>query len=923
MILLVFSFLFYSIISVAQTGPFLEINKGNYDAAYRQLVKEAVHRENEAYTYFGLAKIFSKENFSKYNLDSAYMLAQHGSESFKKLNDKKKDNLYKDRISGTSFQILMDSIAIAGLSNAARSKDFDKIKRALAIYPSNKYIKWRKLAVAAQYNLISLQISKKNNNFDDLASIYDQYAAPLKKDAPSLYALLENQLAVSFIKKYGFEKLDSFLSVYPNSFFASDTTKNYFLRIRQKGNVMLFQQFSKNYPKSFYRQLAEDSVAVYLLSDLIKGKNVLQELDFIEKHPDLPGIEALDESLSLLVLENPYSGVYSKTFAGDIQRKFPKTVGSIYTLYAYRLRLEDLNDFERSYPTYAISETFQNDQKLATIAEELLFDPLHTPPKKEAVIHFIEQAAPRYPAFIAVQKLLKPYIEQKKYTEALTLAKTYLPLFKDKAYYRDILTLLSSSVNANVTISPLQGDSINLKDFREFSPVVAADEKTLFFTRSAFNGSQEDIYTSKKIKIGWSKPQPVKEINTSTNNESIKAVTADGSRLFIFSNGLLKTSEKTVAGWSPPKPLSSNVNSANWQSDVSISANNQVLLFAARRMDNMGTPGSENEDNTDIYVSFKDKNGEWSYAENIGMDINTPYEDRAPFIHPDMRTLYFSSAGRGGLGQLDVYKTTRLDDSWKHWSKPVNIGKEINTPFPDWGYKVSANGASAYFSANWDLFQVNNLPAEIRPAPVNSSAGIVRSSEGKPIGGVEIQLINLKSGKAIGTTTSDPRTGEYFVVLPADSVYGFLIKKPGYASISQQIRPINESELITDTIQLYTIDEIKKGSVRAPFNNLFFDTDSYQLKSESYYELDRWANFIKENNLKVDIEGYTDNAGSPEHNKTLSFQRAGAAQTYLINKGVPKENISVAAFGDQKPVSSNDTEAGKARNRRIEIRFKG
>ena len=171
-------------------------------------------------------------------------------------------------------------------------------------------------------------------------------------------------------------------------------------------------------------------------------------------------------------------------------------------------------------------------------------------------------------------------------------------------------------------------------------------------------------------------------------------------------------------------------------------------------------------------------------------------------------------------------------------------------------------------------------------------------------------------------THSNPRNGEFYVVLPADSTYGYVIKKDGYASISDNVKPFDPNRTGMDTIRLYTIEEIKKGNVHIALNNIFFETDKFDLKSESFSELDRWGAFILENNLSVEIEGYTDDAGSPEYNLKLSSNRANAAREYLIKKGVPNERISIIGYGETKPIASNKTEEGKAKNRRIEMRFK-
>ena len=106
----------------------------------------------------------------------------------------------------------------------------------------------------------------------------------------------------------------------------------------------------------------------------------------------------------------------------------------------------------------------------------------------------------------------------------------------------------------------------------------------------------------------------------------------------------------------------------------------QIMLFAAYdENDNYAVKGSLN-----IYVTLLDSTGVWNTPIRLGSSVNTPYDERSPYLLPDLRTLYFSSQGHGSLGGLDIFVTTRLDDSWTHWSRPVNVGKEINTTGDDW-----------------------------------------------------------------------------------------------------------------------------------------------------------------------------------------------------------------------------------------------
>jgi outer membrane protein OmpA-like peptidoglycan-associated protein len=283
--------------------------------------------------------------------------------------------------------------------------------------------------------------------------------------------------------------------------------------------------------------------------------------------------------------------------------------------------------------------------------------------------------------------------------------------------------------------------------------------------------------------------------------------------------------------------------------------------------------------------------------------------------------------GHGGLGGLDVFKTTRLDDSWTNWSEPEHLGKIINTATDDWGYKISTDGSTAYFSVaprttgNSDIFQVL-LPEALRPELVSTITLTVKDKDGNPVE-ADVLLEDLTTGEIIGQLRTDPLTGRFFTVLPHEGRYSYVITKEGYFPRSNHIDLLEEGAKleVDEIIELQKIDEMIGEENTIRLNNLFFDLDKFVIRTESYPELKRMANIITDNNLRIEILGHTDNTGSPAYNKTLSEQRANAVQEYLIGQGIDASKITIQGFGETKPLASNDTEKGRAQNRRVEIKF--
>lgn len=398
-----------------------------------------------------------------------------------------------------------------------------------------------------------------------------------------------------------------------------------------------------------------------------------------------------------------------------------------------------------------------------------------------------------------------------------------------------LIVLIFCSFTTTDSIHPqILPNTINTAIGEEYGPTLTIDDNTLYFVglnRGETNMS-EDIFVSRRDKRTgeWSSAQIVPALSTPYRNEAPTSVSGDGKTMLLFVEGRMCFSQRGPYGWTEPRPLPSYLQLGNWQADAQISADGSALLFAA----NYPAEGEERA-SLNIFVSERDEQGRWGKPYSIGSVINTPGMERSPFLHPDMKTLYFSSDKEGTIGDLDVWVTRRLSDTcWTCWSEPENLGPQINTTGRDCWYKISTDGKTAYYAQKngrrHDIYSIT-LPEDKRPEPIT--------------------------------------------VLAA-----------------------NEAVAI---------------------NNLLFETGSDVIMPSSLPELKRIAMFIATYGYKVRLVGHTDNVGQPEANKTLSQARAEAVKRQLVKYGCAAESIKAFGYGDLKPVASNETEEGRAQNRRVEI----
>ncbi len=329
----------------------------------------------------------------------------------------------------------------------------------------------------------------------------------------------------------------------------------------------------------------------------------------------------------------------------------------------------------------------------------------------------------------------------------------------------------------------------------------------------------------------------------------------------------------------------------------------------------------------DLYVSFwqEDKNT-WSVPKNLGPTLNTVTSESAPFLAADGRTLYFSSKGHPGYGSQDIYVTTRLDDSWENWTQPQNLGSIINTPNYDSYYTLPASGNYAYFTrytqpkgGHSEIYRVKLAQAQ-KPDPVVLLSGKVINAVTKAPLEAAILYESLRSKEQLGVAQSNQETGLYKIVLPAGDAYGFLAEADGYIAINQNMDLTELDDYEERTLDLELIPIEKGQTIR--LNNVFFETSRYNLKEAATLELDRLVDLLERYpKMQIEIAGHTDSKGGADYNKTLSQNRAKAVYDFLLKNNIPQKRIEYKGYGEDAPIADNETEKGRAENRRVEFKI--
>jgi len=608
--------------------------------------------------------------------------------------------------------------------------------------------------------------------------------------------------------------------------------------------------------------------------------------------------------------------------------KTSKAWKKLYDYFTADGEFLSIEQFEMYYPKFPMDSLISQDKELFKFGfQNRCFD-FVIDANRSKCVEYISKSAPHHTAYRVFQNLVKPFIDKKQWSRVIDEIKQQSSYFGDDKDFKSFSTTIFR--NDVPSVARNLGPPINTSQGLEYSPVISANGNHLYFCgmNRLDNIGNEDVFVSEKTSEGWSQPELIKQISSKAGNEAPETVSADETKMGLYYNGDIFYSEKTYSGWVPPKPIP-NINTKGWEGDAVYTTDGKAVIFSSEGWSKVGPqfPAKNRSDGFDLYISFRTKSG-WSTPLNLGTTINTPWCDRYPYLHPDGKTLYFSSEGHGSLGVSDVYKSTRLyDSSWVDWSEPVNLGKYINGTGDDNGYKISTDGTKAYFSVNSnkniDIYEMD-LPGAMRPGNVAMISGTIKDENGKSLT-ADIRVEDLETGEEVASFSSDPLTGAYVIVLPMGRNYGFYVSRQFYYPTSENIdlKSKNEQLKINKDIKLVSIKNMLEKGISVAINNVFFDVDKSELRRESNFELKRLVQILKDNqSLKISIEGHTDNDGTEEHNQQLSLQRANSVKMYLISQGILDSKIETTGFGSLKPAINNSTIENKQKNRRVEIRFR-
>jgi outer membrane protein OmpA-like peptidoglycan-associated protein len=496
----------------------------------------------------------------------------------------------------------------------------------------------------------------------------------------------------------------------------------------------------------------------------------------------------------------------------------------------------------------------------------------------------------------------------------------------------------------------------------EYAPLISTDETLLILTarrESNVGGLKdesdnlpfEDVYYSRSSGGEWAPLKNMGEDVNTSGHDAGSGLSPDGKTLFVFrgdakGGGDIYESIYRENEWSKPKALYKTINSEAHESAAALSFDGQSLFFVSEKEGGFG--------GKDIYVSQWDAVKErWGEAKNLGPVVNSPYDEDGVYMHPDGKTLYFSSEGHNSIGGNDIFYSEFEDGRWK---TPVNLGMPINTPDDDVFFSVAADGRTAYYSSDReegygekDIYRLTFLgpekqpvlnvedrliagsnerkieiplqPAvEIRTSKMVLLKGLVLDDETDAPVAATIDLINNATAEVLASFQVEASSGKYLVSLPAGKNYGLNVNADGYLFNSLNFN-IPDSAGYREFYKVIKMKRIKIGETIV-LRNIFYDYNKATIRDESTAELDRLEKVLVENpTIKVEISGHTDNVGGDDYNLDLSEKRAQSVVSHLQGKGIDPARMIAKGYGETQPLATNDTPEGRQENRRTEFKI--
>lgn len=497
-------------------------------------------------------------------------------------------------------------------------------------------------------------------------------------------------------------------------------------------------------------------------------------------------------------------------------------------------------------------------------------------------------------------------------------------------------------VNQPLDLEIINGGIMVNTIFSEHSPTIENDSRTVYFTsrknidgqNATFTGEYfEDIYVTKLDSNAWAKPQGHADFNTK-EHDACSQISNNNNTMVMYRstrNGDIYISNRENGKWAKPKVVK-GLNSMSYESSGLLTKDGNRMYFTSNKFSDQG--------DLDIYYMDKTSEGAWGRPKSIGAHINTPYNEDGLFISEDGSTLYFSSQGHNSMGGFDIFKS-----EWEgsKWGKPVNMGHPINSPSDDIYYTISTNQKFAMYSSYREGgVGMRDIYLAVPTEKVLANITLIDSLTNVLVdSAVTVQLKSKNSTYELSQKLADGKFSQKInnrekleinilkanKIIYTDTITVAQTAKTGLTFVKSFTVPyhtVTPDRTPKDTA-IYEKLHVKEDADTAIiskdyiFGNIFFEKNHSKITKKYFPALYELIRIMKENKeIIIEIQGFADEDGDLDYNKSLSELRAHNVYDFLTSRGISRKRIVFKGYGQTDQFSAG-TEREKKQNRRAQF----
>ena len=860
-----------------------ELREKSFSKAEKKILKAYAADSSDAMNCYCVALLYGDLQNPRRDNERAYLALWRTKSLLEGLNNLQRGLLKRDGLTIDTVEWQLQATTIGGLDDARKLNTKMAYDHFYEFYARTITDSIRTLANEGVNDLDYADAVRENT-----IEAYEHFIANHGESA-HLFEAEQRMHALAYSRAKSINTLNAyerFLADYPDAEEADEAELRVYAitwyRALSVGTVDAYRKYALDYPDSPYAKVARRKVEALCFSSETNVGDWRSFRCYIENHPkELDRVAQAKRIIAEISIEGSNADGLLWSLQNCDSSMRDTVIRAIHDLYVNSDRIAE---FSAQYGHVMPGDLLVKDQEaLAAIQAVNIRD-------QSTLGYAIKLTAPYRISYDILLDMIEIPVKLGRWESAVATVAQFADYFDDDPDYNDLRGIIAAPY-VSVSRVPLD-KNVNSEKGDERYPVLSADGQTIYFSGNNRVGSlgADDVFVSSKNASGkWRRSYTVPGLNTVGLNEIPQSLSRDGQTIIISQNGRLKLSRLTAEGWSMPESLPAPLRIGSWQGDAMLTSDGRSILFAANSKTEHEVAPSVN-----IYVSTIDDSGHWSEPISLGPTINSFGSDRAPFLHADMKTLYFCSNRHANIGGFDIFMST--------------LGKAINTVGDDCWFVVNTAGNTAYIpvkdSMGWDICELE-LPEAIRPRTVATLIGKVTSTDGKPLC-VQLRWIDLQTGALCGIYNTGINDGSFNVSLPLGHEYCYFIVDTGYfpASGTIDLRTTTLPKKDHSTLVSIASERLLRDSsqVELQLGGLFFNSSKAHLAVQSGYEIKRVAKWLQHCNSTVTLTVYTDEQSVGRKN-SIDHQRIAAVRDALMKEGCDGAKIFTAV----KPYAKGKT----------------